>query len=338
MRKMRKLSYMAAGLAALTISASIASAQDGPTIFTGGTGGAYFNDFGPTVADILGDSPSDEVRESGILGDPDNPELVFINYTLTNTDGTGDNKERVKAAPSLNLGVGQFNEVATDADGLWFVDTGAKECLFGVSSNNSITSASNLNPRVPFGLPGAKSGSASTFMRLEPFASMRNVKNFESTKAMLRGVAAGEVPAGGFVQLPDTTNPNFEAAAHLHFFGVINRRMLREKVNGISVYTGVPDILVSPGSGWQVVGLGDAAKKVTTACTPVVIFGTDPSLLTGYDAEDMALIRDTLKKAANEGLLIPDTGDWRSMFADMAERVASGQSAIETFLNEQVAN
>lgn len=331
---MRKLSLTLA-LAAL-VGAPAAFAQEAPTIYTGGDKGAYFKNFGPTIAQILGQNPGEELVESGIYGTP--PELVFINYTLTNTQGTGENQQQVRANSGLNLGLGQLNLVAGDSEGLWFVDTGARECLFGISQGDTLTSAAALNRRVPFALPGELSGTTATFTSLEPFNAMRTIVNHDSTAATIAAVVNGDQPAGGFIQLPDTTNPNFTAAADLNFFGIINRDMLRQQVNGINVWFGVPDITVSPGSWTQILGSGDTAKTVTTGCTPVVVFGTDPALLTGHDAEDMTIIRDTLTAAAKAGLLVPDTGDWREMFAAMADSVQNGTAAVEAFLSEQMSN
>ncbi len=326
---MRKSIFTTTILASIALTTGAASAQ---SIHTGGTAGAYFNDFGPAVQAVIGANPSREVRDANILpgGSP-----LFFEHGLENSAGTVANIAAVRANP-LDLGLGQLDLVAQDSEGFRVINTGASECLFVVSNNEAITSATNLSPRLPFGLPAQGSGSAATFQALSPFSEMRNVQHFDSAMAAVEAVKSGDVVAAGFVQMPDTTNALFEAAKDLHYAGVVNRQMLRMQVDDVNVYEGTPDVTVSPGSALQMIGLGSSAKSVTTSCTPVVIFGTDPTLLEGNDRLDQEELMTTLEAAASAGLLIPDTGDWRSLFASLAERREQAQDRVMQFVDEQM--
>lgn len=326
--------HLLSGTVAALALAVVAMPAMGQSIHTGSAAGAYFNNFGPAVQNVIGASPSREVRDANILpgGSP-----LFFEHTLANSAGTVANMAAVRANP-LDLGLGQLDLVAQNSDGLRVVSTGAVECLFVVSNNETVVSANQLSPRTPFGLPPEASGSAATFMALSPFSEMRNVRHFDSAMAAVEAVKNGDVVAAGFVQLPDTTNDLFEAASDLYFAGVVNRQMLRTQVDGVDVYQGTPDVMVSPGSGWQVVGFGRSAQTVTTSCTPVVIFGTDPALLEGDERLDQELLFETLEAAADAGLLIPNTSDWRSMFASLAERREQMQDSVMEFIDEHVHN
>lgn len=325
-----------------TFTTSLALALLGSTaplwaqsIHTGSDAGAYYNNICPAAQDVISSSPSQEALDAdGVLpgGSP-----LFFEHTCATSGGTVDNLAKVRDNPG-DLGVGQLDLVAQDSEGLFVINTGVSECLFVVSNNEAVASASNLNPRMPFGLPGEGSGSAATFMQHEPFASMRNITNFDSALAAIEAVNKGDVAAAGFIQIPDTTNTVFEAAADLYFAGVVNRGMLRQTVGDTRVYEGTPNVQVSPGSWTQIFGAGDEAQTVTTACTPVVIFGQHPDILTGMDKTDMADLMGGLQRAAAANLLVPDTGDWRSLFADLAERRRSAAQDVEDFITENVSN
>lgn len=287
------------GLAAgLTLGATgFASAQ---SIHCGSKEGAYTTKVCPAIMDVL-------------RGDP-----LYFEHAITTSVGTPANIDAVRANP-LDLGVGQMNILASNADGLFVVKTGVLECLYVVTSDDELVTATNLSPRLPFGLPPQGSGTTATFMSMSPFSEMRNVTYYESALDAVNAVKNNTVHAAGFVQIPDTSNAVFKAAANLRFVGVINRSMLREQVNGVPLYEGTPNIMVRPGSAWQIIGIGDAAQSITTACTPVVVFGTDPAKLTGTEQLDQQDLVTALEVASKAGKLIPDTGDWRSMFSTLAE-------------------
>ncbi len=300
------------GGATLFMGASAVSAQ---SIWTGSDSGSYFGKVCPSITNVIGRTPNDEVIAAGFLEDG---QPLFFDHVCQVSGGTIDNMAKVRQNP-MDLGIGQFDQLAGDAEGLFVIPTGVSECLYVVTKDENMVSTANLAPRTPFGLPGESSGSTATFMDLEPFNSMRRITNFPSAKAAVDAVDAGTVMAAGFVQIPDTTNSVFEAAEDLNFVGVISRSMLRTKVNGVSVYEGTPSVAVRAGSAWQTIGLGAEAQSITTACTPVVVFGTDPAMLEGADRIDQQDLMVALQNAANAGLLIPDTGDWRAIFGSLAE-------------------
>lgn len=317
---------------ALTFGAGPLFAQQ---IHTGSDAGAYFNNICPAAQNVISSSPSQEALDAnGVLpgGSP-----LFFEHTCATSGGTVDNLAQVRANP-LDLGVGQLDLVAQDSDGLFVVGTGVSECLYVVSENEAVASASQLNPRMPFGLPGEGSGSAATFLQHEPFSSLRRVTHYDSALDAIEAVKTGDVAAAGFIQIPDTTNAVFEAAADLYFAGVVNRSMLRQTVGDTRVYEGTPNIRVSPGSWTQIFGAGNEAQTVTTSCTPVVLFGQHPDTLTGMDQTDMTDLMEGLQRAAAANLLVPDTGDWRSLFADLAERRRTAAEQVEDFITENVSD
>jgi hypothetical protein len=317
---------------ALSVSGGSLFAQQ---IHTGSDAGAYFNNICPAALDVIGSSPSDEALNTGGVLPGGSP--LFFEHSCATSGGTVDNLAKVRANPG-DLGVGQLDLVAQDADGLFVVNTGVSECLYVVSNNEAVASASQLNPRMPFGLPSKNSGSAATFLQHEPFSSLRRVTHYDSAIDAVNAVNNGDVAAAGFIQIPDTTNAVFEAAADLHFAGVVNRSMLRQTVGDTRVYEGTPNVQVSPGSWTQIFGAGDEAQTVTTSCTPVVIFGQHPDTLTGMDQTDMADLMGGLQRAATANLLVPDTGDWRSLFANLADRRRSAAKQVEDFITKNVSN
>lgn len=306
-----RLTLAAVSLAAIAGFGLSAQAQQ---IHTGSNEGSYFSKVCPAVVNIIGAEPSEDVVDAGVL--PIGP--LFFEHSCQTSGGTVDNLAKVRANPA-DLGIGQFDVLAEEADGLFVIPTGVSECLYVVTSNDSIVTAGNLSPRTPFALPGEKSGSTATFMGLEPFSSMRNVEYYPSPLAAIEAVDSGQLPAAGFVQIPDTTNDVFEAAKDLNFIGVISRQMLRRQVNGVAVYEGTPNVSVVAGSALQIIGLGSKAQEITTACTPVVVFGVHPDMLEGNAKLDQLDLMTALQSAAAAGLLIPDTGDWRSLFGRLAE-------------------
>lgn len=304
-------------------------------IHTGSDAGAYFNDICPAAVDVISSSPSQEALDAdGVLpgGSP-----LFFEHMCATSGGTVDNLAKVRANPR-DLGVGQLDLVAQDSDGLFVVNTGVSECLYVVSNNEAIASASQLSARMPFGLPGEGSGSAATFLQHEPFSSLRRVNHYDSALDAINAVKSGDEAAAGFIQIPDTTNTVFEAAADLHFAGVVNRSMLRQTVGDTRVYEGTPGVRVSPGSWTQIFGAGDEAQTVTTSCTPVVLFGQHPDTMSGIDQTDQQDLMAGLQRAAEANLLVPNTGDWRSLFADLAERRRNAASEVEAFITENVSN
>lgn len=289
-------------------------------LLTGGTSGAYYNDIGPKVHEAL----------SGAL----------FRYPLKTGKGSGGNFNAIVENPMIvALGQGDVYALMNQQNPgkVVSVPTGVRECLFAVTANQGIAgeregdgwgNMMSLAKRMRLALPGEESGSSKTFEYIqtinESLGQVENVKYYESTDAAINAVAVGQADVAFFVQMPDTRNPLFKLIRekNLLWIGVGDRKMLRQQVDGNSIYN-VDTVPVEETWG----GFGKP-KTLTTTCTQVVVMTGDPARTDVPDAETLKDQLALLKE--NQGGFEPDA-DW---YADMVGKISSvSQSARDSLLD-----
>jgi hypothetical protein len=230
-------------------------------IHTAGEAGAYHSAFCPVL--------SARLRESG------------VNARCTPSRGTRENLERILAEPS-HFGYGQLDVFTLESNLLSARSSfqilrqdDARECLFAVTKNRSITSfgalsmfAKNMNVF----LPPRESGSAGTFQFLrtvddDGLGRARVVTHATTADDAIKQALASEDAVAFFVQFPDPTNERFQAIKRLggHLVPVIDRDILRQEVDGRRVYFAEETEIDNP-------SFVSDGGKLTTACTPLIVF------------------------------------------------------------------
>ena len=260
-------------LAAAGLSLAISGVAHAGKIHTGGARGAYNGDFCPPLAKELG--------------------TAKFNYKCTLSLGSNDNIRKVQTSP-VDLGFSQFDvfalAVAKQIPAQPFHvlrNDIARECLFMVTKNKELESFGDVAARADqlrFILPPQGSGSASTFdylRSIDPDGLGRalDVTHAESTDIALKKALASDGKAVAlFVQFPDPDNDRFKMIAKEEglFIPVIDRNILRQTIDDQKIYF-AQETDVSNGKFWK------KGAKVTTACTPMVIFTGNPELMTDND-------------------------------------------------------
>lgn len=297
------------------VGAAPALAQN---IHAGSASGSYTNDFCPQVQETL--------------------KKEYFEHACVVSEGTGDNVDKVLANP-MDVGIGQFDVVAVRAieepGKLAIVnpDMGF-ECLYAVTSDQSINSLKGLSARMPIALPSAKSGSTATFQFLqtldEGLAELRRITNYGSALEAVEAVVKGDAALAFFVQFPNTKNQVFKTIndAELKFVPVINRQILRHEVAGYSVYE--PQVVTVTPAGLLGGLIGKGATQIDTTCTPVVLFTGNPEQIPeGVKRKDQ---EDVVKLLAQ--VPRPSKGDWKDIFKN-AVKISKDKydSLIEKYSN-----
>jgi hypothetical protein len=233
----------------------------GVLIHTGGESGAYHSAFCPVLAGRL--------REAGVAA------------RCAPSKGTRENLERVLAEPS-HIAYGQL-DVFTLESGLLSARNAfqilrqddARECLFAVTKNRSITSFGALSmfaKNMTMYLPPRESGSAGTFQFLrsvddDGLGRAGKVVTSNSVDEAIRQALSNDDGVAFFVQFPDPANERFQAIKRLggHLVPVIDRDILRQEADGRRVYFAEETEIESPNF------VSDGGRLVT-ACTPLVLF------------------------------------------------------------------
>lgn len=277
------------------------------TIHTGSEKGSYHNVFCPQVQSAI--------------------KKEYFNHKCGKSGGTADNIEKVKAKPT-DIGIGQLDLLADEADlEIINADIGM-ECMYAVTSDSSIDSLSGLSSRIPLVLPGAGSGSQKSFERLqvldEGLASLRNVSNAPSAFEAVQKVVDGDAVMAFFVQFPDTRNEVFKLINEnkLTFVPVISRNILRQEVNGLRLYEAL-EVNVTPQGLMSMLKLEDA-PSIQTACTRIALFTGKADGLEGNAKSDQEALIAVLAKTQR-----PEKDGWKDMF-DNAKTM--GQGAIDDVL------
>lgn len=267
-------------------------------IHAGSAAGSYTNDFCPQVEDKL--------------------KTAYFEHQCTTSQGTGDNIDKVLARPK-SVGIGQFDVVAArmlkEPGKLAIADPGiGLECLYAVTSDESIDRLKGLSPRMPIALPPKKSGSTATFeflQSLDPgLATLRKITHYGSAQEAVEAVTLGKAALAFFVQFPNTKNPVFETinSAELTFVPVINRTILRHDVDGHKVYQPQKVVVTPVGLMGKLTGKEDT--RIDTTCTPVVLFSGSPETMPeGHDRSDQEEVMNLLTTVQR-----PSSGDWTDIF------------------------
>ncbi len=292
-------------LVAAGLTMAITGIAHASKIHTGGARGAYNGDFCPPLAKEL--------------------ETAKFNYKCALSLGSNDNIGKVKANPD-DLGFSQFDVFALNASKQYpaqpfhvIRNDIARECLFMVTKNKELLSFGDVAARAAdlhFVLPPQGSGSASTFdylRRIDPEGLGRalDVTYAESTDIALKKALAGDSKSVAlFVQFPDPNNDRFKLIAKEKglFIPVIDRNILRQTIDDQKVYF-AQETDVSNGKFWK------KGAKVTTACTPMVIFTGNPKLMTDNDQKlDHKDMISTVNDIPAEKLL-PKQGFFKKMWS-----------------------
>lgn len=256
---MRTLAALALAIPAIVAAADAAGAAT--AVNTAGAGGAYHTAFCPTIVEHLTASRFDyECRESA---------------------GTSENMQRVAKDPR-QLGYGQADVFALENPRLGGADAFIKirvddirECVFAVTRNPEISNYGEVAVyagKLRFILPPPASGSAGTFRFLQQIdmdglGRAGSVTHVETTEEAIRMALSADDTVALFVQFPDPDNERFKLIEALggHVVPVIDRNILRQNVDGQKIYFAQETQVTS--AGWL-----KSARRVVTACTPLVLF------------------------------------------------------------------
>ncbi|MBX9588425.1 MAG: hypothetical protein K2X43_03915 [Hyphomonadaceae bacterium] len=250
-------------LSLITVAGSQAYAAmaQATQINTGGEAGAYHASFCPALAGQL--------------------KLAQFDYRCVPSAGTRENIDRITANPR-QLGFGQLDVFALEsrllkAEGsLTLVrQDDVRECVFAVTRNKQISNWGELSVNagsLRYILPPATSGSAGTFQFLrtidaEGLGRSKAVTHAPSTEDAIRQALSAEDTASLFVEFPDPESKHFELVRKLggHLVPVIDRTILRQEIGGTKIY--YPQETEIESAGWI-----QSARKLATACTPLVVF------------------------------------------------------------------
>ena len=245
-------------------------------IFTGGVRGAYHGTFCPPLAKELGKAK--------------------FNYKCTPSLGSNENIQRVAQNPT-DIGFAQFDVFSLHAAKQYPAQPFhvvrsdiARECVFMVTKNRELRNFGDVAARadeLTFILPPKGSGSASTFdylRQIDPdgLGRANNITYAESTDIALKKVVSenDKKAVSLFVQFPDPNNDRFKLIAREKglFVPVIDRNILRQQIDGQKIYF-AQETEVSNAKFWK------KGAKVTTACTPMVIFTGNPQLMANGDRQ-----------------------------------------------------
>lgn len=219
--------------------------------------------------------------------------LAQFDYRCATSAGTRENMERVLADPR-QLGYAQLDAYAIESQQLK-VGTAltvvrqddVRECVFAVTRNRDISNYGELAAnagKLRFILPPANSGSASTFQFLraidaDGIGRAKSVTNAASTEDSIREALSADDTVSLFVQFADPDSERFELVRKLggHVVPVIDRTILRQEIGAKKIYF-AQETQVESGQWTR------SARKIVTACTPLVVFTGSPERVSGDQA------------------------------------------------------
>lgn len=290
-------------------------------IHTGGGAGAYHKDFCPALAAQL-----------SALG---------ANYTCTTSNGTRENLERVVSNPR-ELGYGQFDVYALESGNLSagraleiVRHDDKRECVFAVTRNREINSYGELAamaPRLRFSLPPQASGSAGTFQFLRfvdgnGLGRARTVTNAPSVDDAIRTALSRDDGVAFFVQFPDPDNERFKLVRELggHFVPVIDRAILSQQVGGRDVYYAQETRIMNSRT------LENLSPRVTTACTPIVLFSGASERIRGEaERRSHADFLNSIRRIPLD-TLVPAQSAWRVIGQRTRELTAESRARLMAY-------
>jgi hypothetical protein len=294
------------------IRIEVASAQS-MQINTGGEGGAYHANFCPALSKQL--------------------KLAQFDYRCAASAGTRENMDRTAADPR-QLGYGQLDvftlqsRLGTEKSFAIVRQDDVRECVFAITRNKQISNWGELSvnaANLRFILPPVTSGSAGTFQFLstidaDGIGRSKSVTHAASTEDAIRQALSADDTASLFVEFPDPESKRFELVRTMggHFVPVIDRAILRQEIGGTKIY--YPQETETEGAGWV-----QSARKLVTACTPLVVFTGPLDRVQGDTArKDHADLIRTVTAMKRE-LLLPEES-----FLDRALKRTKELSAVST--------
>lgn len=277
------LSLAAAALAALPAPASAGQINTGDPI------GAYHADFCPLLAARL--------------------RLAQFDYGCTASSGTRESMARVIADPQ-QLGFGHLDVFAlesrrTSAGAFTLVrQDDVRVCLYAATRSKQVSNWGELSAHagsLRFFLP-ALSDSAATFEFLrtidgEGLGRAKSVTYVASAEEAIRQALSADDAVSLLVELPDPGSTPFELVRSQggHLVPVIDRSILRQAINDRKIYF-AQEVEIEP-AGWI-----RSARKLVTACTPVVVFTGHPERIADESArrdhEDLIRTAGAIKSDA----------------------------------------
>lgn len=307
-------------VAALAVAASPSFAAEGK-IYTGGKGGSYFNSFGPLLSEYL--------------------KKNFFNFEVVSTAGSGENIDLISQNP-VGVGLVQTDVLAfravkdpTVSQRITIIRSDiADECLFAVTQASASDrlgtwgDVQSYGRRLRIVTGPQESGSAATFAYLQTLnekLGQGTITNKESVDAAIDAVIQGGADVAFFVQFPDPNNPRFEKinTAKLAFIPVIDRAMLRERVNDQKVYL-PQEVKVTSAKLLAMRGV----QRVTTACTPIAyITGNPAAVPEGNPRRDLEDLIETARKA-DVAVLRPKENWFASIKDSVVEASGGGLEAL----------
>lgn len=236
-----------------------------------------------------------------------------LRFTCVPSPGTAENVRKVVSAP-FDIGFGQLDVFAREVAKLDRPEAivqiradDVRQCLFAVSKRRDLQSFGELSAtasQLRFLLPPQDSSSAATFRILQQIDSgglgqAKAVDHAISADAAIRTALSADDTVAFFVEFPDPDDARFQTVLDLggHYVPLIDREILRQQINGHKVYF-AQETQVS-NADWLT-----SARKVVTACTPMVLFTGPPEKIADpkarRDHEDMIA---TVRSLRTEALL-----------------------------------
>jgi hypothetical protein len=306
------LSLTAAALAALLAPASASQINTGDPV------GAYHADFCPLLSAQL--------------------RLAQFDYPCAASSGTRESMARVAADPQ-QLGYGHLDVFALqsrrmDAGSLTLVrQDDVRVCLYAVTRSKQASSWKEIGAHagsLRFVLPPEASDGAATFEFLrgidpEALGRAKNITHALSDREAIRQALSADDAVSLLVHLPDPDSAPFELLRRLggQVIPVIDRAILRQAVDGKKIF--FPQEVEIESASWI-----KSARKLVTACTPLVVFTGPPERITAEpahkDHED--LIRTAAALKADK--LLPEASMLGQALKRTKELSASGtERALE---------
>jgi hypothetical protein len=213
---------------------------------------------------------------------------------------------RVVAEP-LQLGYGHLDVFALEsrrlvAGTLTLVrQDDVRVCLYAVTRSKEVSSWAQIGARagdLRFILPPQASDTAATFEFLrgisEALGRSKSITYAASEKEAIRQALDADDAVSLLVRLPDPDSAPFELVRRLggQLVPVIDRAILRQAIDGRKIY--FPQEVEIERAGWI-----KSARKVVTACTPLVVFTGPPERIADEparkDHEDLIRTAAALK-------------------------------------------
>ncbi len=273
-------------LGAAALAAALAPAR-ASQINTGDPIGAYHADFCPLLSAQL--------------------RLAQLEYACAASSGTRESMARVAAAPQqlgyAHLDVFALESRRGDASPFTLVrQDDVRACLYAVTRSKEVSNwreivahAGNLR----FILPPEASDSATTFAFLrsidpEALDRVRSVTYAATETEAIKQALSADDAVSLIVHLPDPDGAPLALVRRLggRVLPVIDRAILRQAIDGRKIY--FPQEVEVESASWV-----KSARKLVTACTPLVVFTGPPERIAGEparkDHEDLVRTAAALK-------------------------------------------